>query len=90
MMGSSQSAPPTVGTKTESHGQVLDLINSTKVLIFSATYCGYCRVAKKLFESIGTEYHAIEVDKLGDKGRLITELRKHTGSNYVSKLKMCR
>lgn len=68
---------------TNSNGLVLDLINSTKVLIFSATYCGYCRVAKRLLDSIGTEFKAVEVDKLGDGGKLMSELRGHTGSNYV-------
>ncbi len=84
-MGNSQPSPTT--PVTSGNGLVLDLIKTTKVLIFSATYCSYCRVAKRLFDSIGTEFKAIEVDKLGDGGKLMSELRGHTGSNYVRQIK---
>ena len=37
------------------------LVQDNKVLIFSATYCSYCNVAKRLFDDIGTQYSAVEV-----------------------------
>ncbi|KAL9657053.1 hypothetical protein ABK040_002679 [Willaertia magna] len=41
---------------------IKNLVNSSKVVIFSKTYCPYCSNAKKLFEKLGTEYKAVELD----------------------------
>jgi glutaredoxin len=53
-------------------------------MIFSATYCSYCNVAKRTFDSIGTEYEAIELNKVEDGPELATDLKAITGTNYVS------
>ena len=32
----------------------------TKILVFSADYCGYCQKAKELLEAEGVEYNVID------------------------------
>jgi hypothetical protein len=64
--------------------RVQKLIRDNKVMIFSATYCSYCNVAKRTFDSIGTEYEAIELNKVEDGPELATDLKAITGTNYVS------
>lgn len=64
--------------------RVQKLIRENKVMIFSATYCSYCNVAKRTFDSLGTKYEAIELNKIEDGPELATDLKAITGTNYVS------
>lgn len=38
-------------------------IKANKVMVFSATYCPYCKMAKDALTSTGTKFHVVEVDK---------------------------
>jgi glutaredoxin 3 len=48
-------------------------INSSKVVIFSKTYCPYCVKAKKLFQSLQQEATIVELDTV-DQG---SEIQNH-------------
>ena len=37
-------------------------INKNKVVIFSQTTCGYCVLAKELFDNMGIEYTTVELN----------------------------
>merc|ERR1711970_1654499 len=41
---------------------VRKMIDSAKVVIFSATYCPYCRVAQKQFDKLNTPTLKLEMD----------------------------
>ena len=40
-------------------------IKAHKVMVFSATYCPYCTMAKDALTSTGTKFHVVELDKRG-------------------------
>ena len=66
------------------HFRVQKLIRDNKVMIFSATYCSYCNVAKRTFDSLGTNYSAIELNKVQDGQELAKDLKEIVGNGYVS------
>ncbi len=43
---------------------VSTLIRQNKVMIFSKTYCGYCRAAANLFTSLKVPFKKIELDTM--------------------------
>uniref|UniRef100_A0A7S0GRY1 Glutaredoxin domain-containing protein n=1 Tax=Amorphochlora amoebiformis TaxID=1561963 RepID=A0A7S0GRY1_9EUKA len=49
-----------------------ELVKENKAIIFSATYCPYCRKAKDVLKSTGAKFKIVEVD-VEKKGN---ELRK--------------
>lgn len=40
-------------------------IKASKVTVFSATYCPYCKMAKDALTSTGAKFTVIELDKRG-------------------------
>ena len=64
---------------------VLSLVSASPVTLFSATYCRYCTVVKRTLDGIGTNYNAVELDKLGsgEGGQLAMGLREVTGQGTV-------
>ena len=38
-----------------------------KVMLYALSTCGWCRKTKKLFDSLGIEYHYIDVDLVEDE-----------------------
>jgi glutaredoxin 3 len=45
---------------------VTSQINSSKVVIFSKSYCPYCVRAKKLFQNLNQEASIIELDRVAN------------------------
>eukprot|EP00960_Hanusia_phi_P027652 746940-Hanusia_phi.AAC.1 len=60
------SLPPTAGLglvqSKAAEDHMMDSIKQHKVQIFSKSYCPYCKNSKALFENIGVQYHADELD----------------------------
>lgn len=46
-------------------------LDSSKVVIFSKTYCPYCRSAKELFDKLGQKYAHVELDAMGSLSCLV-------------------
>ncbi|KAG8128101.1 putative Thioredoxin reductase 3-like protein [Naja naja] len=46
--------------------RVRSLISTHWVMIFSKSYCPFCRKVKDLFHTLGVEYSALELDKIDD------------------------
>lgn len=44
---------------------IQNAIKSSRVVIFSKTYCPYCTNAKRLFDSLGEKYELYELDNMG-------------------------
>lgn len=53
------------------------------VVIFSKTTCPYCKMAKNVFNEIGTNYKVIELDEHSDGRRLQEALAQMTGARTV-------
>ena len=54
------------------------------VVIFSKTTCSYCRMAKSVFEGIGTPYLAIELNQKDNAPQIQSVLQELTGGSTVS------
>ncbi|KAF6170106.1 hypothetical protein GIB67_025795 [Kingdonia uniflora] len=53
------------------------------VVVFSKTYCGYCRSVKQLFDQIGATYKVVELDEIGDGDEIQVALAEWTGQRTV-------
>ena len=62
---------------------VVDVISSSKVLIYSKTWCPYCDQAKQIFASAQVEFVAQELDKLSDGDNMQKALHEITGQKTV-------
>ena len=59
-------------------------IESNDVVVFSKSYCPFCKATKELFDGMGVEYKVHELDKMGDDGpELQMALFKLTGQKSV-------
>ena len=71
-------------------GQFKNLVQGNKVMIFSASYCGFCTVARKTLDEFGTQYQSIEVDKMGREGdMLMNVVSAVTGKRLVPAIFIC-
>lgn len=66
---------------------MIQKLNSThQVVIYSKSYCPYCRATKALFEKkeySGVDVHSIELDHLPTGGEIQRELLRQTGQMTV-------
>ncbi len=68
-------------SKVDDNSSLSSLLSRHPVFLFSATHCSFCRVAKRTFDDLGTEYTAVEVDRMtpSEGGRLAGEVKEATG-----------
>ena len=62
---------------------VKDLIKSDTVVIFSKSYCPYCRLAKEVFDNLKQKFTAIELDQRDDCDEIQAILGEITGAKTV-------
>jgi glutaredoxin len=60
-----------------------DNITNNNVIIFSKTTCPFCAEIKQLFESLGIEYSALELDQLDIGAEIQIGLEEKTGQRTV-------
>ncbi|XP_014272920.1 uncharacterized protein [Halyomorpha halys] len=65
---------------------VKEAINKDSVVIFSKTYCPYCKMAKEVFEKLQHAFTAIELDKRDDGDTIQDVLGEITGSRTVPRV----
>ncbi|XP_065165496.1 uncharacterized protein [Atheta coriaria] len=65
---------------------VKDLINSDTVVIFSKTYCPYCKMAKEVFDKLQQKYTAVELDNRADADEVQAILGEITGARTVPRV----
>ena len=77
-MGNVLGPPPSPSSSSPS---LPSLLSSHPVFLFSSTRCAYCRVAKRAFDELGTEYAAAEVDRMDPEegAGLARQVRDATG-----------
>jgi glutaredoxin 3 len=62
---------------------VRETVHDNCVVIFSTTTCGYCRMAKDVFNKMGINYKVIELNQLADGGEIMQALRPITNMSTV-------
>ncbi|XP_072748193.1 uncharacterized protein [Anoplolepis gracilipes] len=65
---------------------VNELITKDSVVIFSKTYCPYCKMAKQVFESLKKPYTVIELDNREDAQDIQDVLGEITGARTVPRV----
>ncbi|KAJ3154299.1 thioredoxin reductase [Geranomyces variabilis] len=63
--------------------QVEDAIKNNKVVVFSKSYCPYCKKAKALLESLNAKFVAFELDELDDGPSMQAYLKEKNGQSSV-------
>ncbi|XP_054711968.1 uncharacterized protein LOC129232325 [Uloborus diversus] len=68
-------------------GDLLELIENyvkeNKIMIFSKSSCPYCVKVKQLFQSLGVDYFALELDKEDNGSELQDAMAKKAGRRSV-------
>ncbi|KYN14283.1 PREDICTED: glutaredoxin-C4-like isoform X1 [Trachymyrmex cornetzi] len=65
---------------------VKELIAKDSVVIFSKTYCPYCKMAKEVFDSVQKLYTVIELDDREDAQEIQDVLGEMTGARSVPRV----
>lgn len=65
---------------------VNELIKKHSIVIFSKTYCPYCKMAKEVFESLKKPYTVIELDNREDGQDIQDALYEITGVKTVPRV----
>ncbi|KAF5245818.1 hypothetical protein FAUST_1605 [Fusarium austroamericanum] len=63
--------------------KVQQLIDNNSVVVFSKSYCPYCKQTKKTLDDLNTEYELLELDELSDGSALQDALEKISGQRTV-------
>ncbi|KAH7363337.1 glutaredoxin [Plectosphaerella cucumerina] len=58
-------------------------IDDNRVIVFSKSYCPYCRQAKQALDGLRTAYEAIELDQRDDGAALQDALQAISGQRTV-------
>ncbi|KAI3405130.2 hypothetical protein KGF56_002086 [Candida oxycetoniae] len=58
-------------------------VASNKVVVYSKTYCPYCRATKDLLSRYGVSYELIELDTIEDGATIQRALEEITGQRTV-------
>ncbi|BFZ53697.1 hypothetical protein PYCC9005_000727 [Savitreella phatthalungensis] len=62
------------------------LVSQTKTVLFSKSYCPYCRNAKRILSEAGIKYRLIELDQRDDGQEMQVALSEKSGSRTVPQL----
>ncbi|KAF6198354.1 hypothetical protein GE061_008102 [Apolygus lucorum] len=83
-MGLGSSSPVDMTSPTAQF--VKDSIAQDTVVIFSKSYCPYCKMAKEVFEKVKTSFKAIELDSRDDGDEIQSVLGEMTGARTVPRV----
>nr|XP_053628053.1 uncharacterized protein LOC128685507 [Cherax quadricarinatus]XP_053628054.1 uncharacterized protein LOC128685507 [Cherax quadricarinatus]XP_053628055.1 uncharacterized protein LOC128685507 [Cherax quadricarinatus] len=86
MGGSPSCQVPAVDMKGPVAQMVTEIIKNNCVVIFSKTYCPYCKMAKKVFNDLGIPYEVYELDKQSDGSVVQDVLDSMTGARTVPRV----
>ncbi|CAK7228936.1 Glutaredoxin [Sporothrix curviconia] len=59
------------------------LIDDNAVIVFSKSYCPYCRSTKRTLDDLGAKYYAIELDQEDDGSEIQDALARISGQRTV-------
>ncbi|GKU04457.1 glutaredoxin 3 [Fusarium langsethiae] len=63
--------------------KVQQLIDNNSVVVFSKSYCPYCKQTKKTLDDLNTDYELLELDEVSDGSALQDALEKISGQRTV-------
>ncbi|KAF2758078.1 glutaredoxin-domain-containing protein [Pseudovirgaria hyperparasitica] len=63
--------------------KALKLIEENPVVVFSKSWCPYCRTAKATLTAQGAKFHVEELDQIDDGDAIKAALSQENGSNTV-------
>ncbi|KAK1981569.1 glutaredoxin [Colletotrichum cereale] len=63
--------------------KVQQLIDDNKVVVFSKTYCPYCRQTKSVLDELDTDYTVLELDQMEDGNAIQDALQEISGQRTV-------
>ncbi|XP_030428752.1 glutaredoxin 2 isoform X1 [Gopherus evgoodei] len=66
--------------------KIQETISDNCVVIFSKTTCGYCKMAKKLFQDMNVNYTAVELDMYENGSQFQDILHQMTGGRTVPRV----
>ncbi|KAK4311780.1 hypothetical protein Pmani_016737 [Petrolisthes manimaculis] len=66
--------------------KVKNQIKENCVIIYSKTYCPYCKIAKKTFNDLGVPYEVYELDQMPDGVSVQDVLDNMTGKRTVPRV----
>ncbi|KAG5674722.1 hypothetical protein PVAND_004674 [Polypedilum vanderplanki] len=65
---------------------VKNSLNQQRVVIFSKSYCPYCKIAKDQFKKLNVDYLAIEIENRPDCNEIQSVLGSITGAKTVPRV----
>ncbi|ETN45470.1 glutaredoxin [Cyphellophora europaea CBS 101466] len=68
---------------SEAKSKAQQIINDNSVVVFSKSYCPYCRATKSLLDERKAKYYKIELDQVDDGAALQDALEEITGQRSV-------
>ncbi|EWZ00442.1 glutaredoxin 3 [Fusarium oxysporum f. sp. radicis-lycopersici 26381] len=71
------------GTMTQASTKVQQLIDNNSVVVFSKSYCPYCKQTKKTLDELNAEYELLELDEVSDGSALQDALEQISGQRTV-------
>ncbi|XP_033883808.2 uncharacterized protein LOC117416639 isoform X3 [Acipenser ruthenus] len=77
---------PSGSSNRASASFVQEVVSHNCIVIFSKTTCPYCRLAKNVFNEIGTPYKVIELDQHEEGKQLQDTLGEMTGARTVPRV----
>ncbi|KAI3499437.1 hypothetical protein L1887_35237 [Cichorium endivia] len=63
--------------------KVKETVSSNPVVVYSKTYCGYCKRVKQLFSELNASYKLFELDEESDGSEIQSALAEWTGQTTV-------
>nr|XP_043617936.1 glutaredoxin-C1 [Erigeron canadensis] len=63
--------------------KVKQTISSNPAVVFSKTWCGYCKKVKQLFSELNVSFKLYELDEESDGGEIQSALKELTGQSTV-------
>lgn len=79
----STARPVSPATMAQASTKVQDLINKSSVVVFSKSYCPYCRATKQTLDGLKVEYDLLELDQESDGAALQDALEEISGQRTV-------
>mmetsp|Transcript_28023 Transcript_28023/g.20973 ORF Transcript_28023/g.20973 Transcript_28023/m.20973 type:complete len:112 (-) Transcript_28023:35-370(-) len=63
--------------------EYLGWINSSPVMVYSKTWCGFCSEAKQVLQKAGVKYKLLELDEISEGDKVQKALEQLTGQRTV-------
>nr|GEX11778.1 glutaredoxin [Tanacetum cinerariifolium] len=62
---------------------VKQIVSANPAVVFSKTYCGYCKRVKQLFSELNVAYKLLELDEESNGDEIQSALKEWTGQSTV-------